>query len=93
MWGVLPVENVQIGSPIKNEYIKENAQSTKLFRGMLTCHSLTLLNEQLCGDPLDVKVKKLHGNMFRTFFNYRCSNQLAGFWKNHQFLTHQNLIF
>jgi hypothetical protein len=30
---------------------------TQIFKGMLVCHSLTLIDEELSGDPLDVKVQ------------------------------------
>lgn len=57
MWGVVPVEDNRIEKPVKD--IKSMAKNSLLFRGMLTCHSLTLIDEELCGDPLDIKVKKL----------------------------------
>lgn len=63
MWGVLPVENVQMSKPIQSNYIKENAKHTKLFKGMITCHSLTLIDGELCGDPLDVKVSSYTCNL------------------------------
>lgn len=56
MWGVVPVENRKIEKPIKE--VKTMNSNSLLFRGMLTCHSLTLVDNDLCGDPLDVKVNK-----------------------------------
>ena len=32
-------------------------RETILFQGMLVCHSLTRMEDELSGDPLDVKVK------------------------------------
>lgn len=29
-----------------------------IFEGMLVCHSLTIVDDELAGDPLDVKVNK-----------------------------------
>ncbi|RZC32699.1 cation-transporting ATPase 13A3, partial [Asbolus verrucosus] len=52
MWGVVPVEGNKIEKPIKD--IKAMAKDSLLFRGMLTCHSLTLIDNELCGDPLDM---------------------------------------
>ncbi|XP_014228513.1 probable cation-transporting ATPase W08D2.5 [Trichogramma pretiosum] len=31
-------------------------EGTSMFQGMLTCHSLTLIDEELSGDPLDIKM-------------------------------------
>jgi len=58
MWGVVPVENNhELGSPIRDVTNLSNDHSLKL--GMVTCHSLTLLNKTVSGDPLDIKVNKL----------------------------------
>jgi len=55
MWGVVPVENNhELGSPIRDVTTLSNDHSLKL--GMVTCHSLTLLNSTVSGDPLDIKV-------------------------------------
>lgn len=55
MWGVVPVENnEELGSPVRDVTMLSNNHSLKL--GMITCHSLTLLNSTVSGDPLDIKV-------------------------------------
>lgn len=55
MWGVVPVDNdEQLGSPVRNVTTLSNDHSLKL--GMVTCHSLTLINSTVSGDPLDIKV-------------------------------------
>ncbi|KAL5242619.1 hypothetical protein ACI65C_010029 [Semiaphis heraclei] len=55
MWGVVPVENNhELGSPIRDVTTLSNDHSLKL--GMVTCHSLTLLNSTVSGDPLDIKM-------------------------------------
>ncbi|CAH0549264.1 unnamed protein product [Brassicogethes aeneus] len=54
MWGVVPVENNKIKPPIKT--FKDIENESSLFRGMASCHSLTLIDETTCGDPLDVKM-------------------------------------
>ncbi|KYB27139.1 polyamine-transporting ATPase 13A3 [Tribolium castaneum] len=54
MWGVVPVEDSRIEKPVKE--IKTMSKNSLLFRGMLTCHSLTLIDGELCGDPLDIKM-------------------------------------
>jgi magnesium-transporting ATPase (P-type) len=60
MWGVVPIEDHRIEKPIKD--INTMAKDSLLFQGMLTCHSLTLIDNELCGDPLDIKVSnsRLH---------------------------------
>lgn len=58
MWGVVPVENnIELGSPVRDVTTIPNDHSLKL--GMVTCHSLTLLNSTVSGDPLDIKVGTL----------------------------------
>lgn len=55
MWGVVPVDNdEQLGSPVRNVTTLSNDHSLKL--GMVTCHSLSLINSTVSGDPLDIKV-------------------------------------
>lgn len=54
MWGVLPV-----GERRFHVAVKDMAQLSRgpLQLGMASCHSLTLINGALSGDPLDVKVR------------------------------------
>ncbi|XP_063923863.1 polyamine-transporting ATPase 13A3-like [Zophobas morio] len=54
MWGVVPVVNKQIEKPIKD--IHNQTKDFLICRGMLTCHSLTLIDSKLSGDPLDIKM-------------------------------------
>lgn len=54
MWGVVPCTN---GVLDEAETDISKLKDHPLFKGMLVCHSLTLINGKLCGDPLDVKVK------------------------------------
>lgn len=56
MWGIVPCTNGIFG---KAETDITNLKHHPLFEGMLVCHGLTLIDEQLCGDPLDIKVKYL----------------------------------
>ncbi|XP_078034110.1 polyamine-transporting ATPase 13A3 isoform X2 [Augochlora pura] len=53
MWGIVPSTNGVLGEPEKSI---PNLKNHPLFEGMLVCHSLTLIDDQLCGDPLDVKM-------------------------------------
>ena len=53
MWGVVPIKESKFLHPLKNP--NEMRQDHLLF-GMATCHSLTLIDGKLSGDPLDVKV-------------------------------------
>nr|CAI5860822.1 unnamed protein product [Callosobruchus analis] len=54
MWGVVPVENGEFLEPYR--YVEKLLSSSCIIQGMASCHSLTLLNEVLAGDPLDVKI-------------------------------------
>lgn len=54
MWGVLPICGDILSNPIKN--IEELLGNSPLLHGMTTCHSITVIEDQLQGDPLDVKV-------------------------------------
>ncbi|KAL6418480.1 hypothetical protein ACFW04_012062 [Cataglyphis niger] len=53
MWGVVPCTN---GVLDETETDISKLSNHPLFEGMLVCHSLTLINGELCGDPLDVKM-------------------------------------
>ncbi|KAK0166024.1 hypothetical protein PV328_004483 [Microctonus aethiopoides] len=53
MWGVVPCTNGKLEEPTKDvKKLKDHL----IFQGMLVCHSLTLIDDELCGDPLDVKM-------------------------------------
>jgi magnesium-transporting ATPase (P-type) len=54
MWGVLPVaeRRFQVGVNDVTQLGRE-----PLLLGMASCHSLTLIDGALSGDPLDVKVR------------------------------------
>lgn len=56
MWGVVPVLDKQCQPPVKD--IKSMEKGHILF-GMVTCHSLTIIDGKLSGDPLDLKVGRL----------------------------------
>ena len=51
MWGIVPCTNGILG---ESERIIPKLNDHPLFEGMLVCHSLTLIDGELCGDPLDV---------------------------------------
>ncbi|XP_076292849.1 polyamine-transporting ATPase 13A3 [Lasioglossum baleicum] len=53
MWGIVPCTN---GVLSESERSVPKLKDHPLFEGMLVCHSLTLIDEQLGGDPLDVKM-------------------------------------
>nr|XP_045614575.1 polyamine-transporting ATPase 13A3-like isoform X4 [Procambarus clarkii] len=54
VWGVVEVENNTMGTPVMN--VSSIHHTSRLVTAMATCHSLTYLNGQLTGDPLDVKM-------------------------------------
>ncbi|XP_019699180.2 probable cation-transporting ATPase 13A3 isoform X2 [Harpegnathos saltator] len=53
MWGIVPCTNGIFGEA---ETDIPKLQNHPLFEGMLVCHSLTLIDDKLCGDPLDAKM-------------------------------------
>lgn len=57
MWGVVPVESGTIQNPAKELHVLST--NSRLIKGMASCHSLTLINDTLVGDPLDVKVDNI----------------------------------
>lgn len=56
MWGVVSCTN---GVLDEAETDIPKLKDHPLFKGMLVCHSLTLIDGKLSGDPLDTKVKCL----------------------------------
>lgn len=58
MWGVLPVEERRFKVGVKD--MKQLGNET-LQLGMASCHSLTIINGALSGDPLDVKMFEATG--------------------------------
>ena len=56
MWGVVPVSS----GPIEFEPLLTNVtllpEHNPLLIAMATCHSLTIVDNQLTGDPLDLKM-------------------------------------
>ncbi|CAH2099177.1 unnamed protein product [Euphydryas editha] len=58
MWGVVPVSTASsppiLGRPQRDPRLLNDLHELKI--GMASCHSLTLLNGELGGDPLDLKM-------------------------------------
>ncbi|CAH0381371.1 unnamed protein product, partial [Bemisia tabaci] len=53
MWGVIPMSNGQMDTPVR---MVHRMDSKYLKLGMATCHSLTMIEGIVSGDPLDLKV-------------------------------------
>ncbi|XP_046432017.1 polyamine-transporting ATPase 13A3 isoform X1 [Neodiprion fabricii] len=53
MWGVVPISNKMFQSPVKDI---STLELDEVLVGMVTCHSITLIDRQLSGDPLDLKM-------------------------------------
>ncbi|XP_033366178.1 probable cation-transporting ATPase 13A3 [Bombus vosnesenskii] len=66
MWGIVPCTNGVLGEA---ERSIPKLNNHLLFEGMLVCHSLTLINGTLCGDPLDVKMFESTGWILEEFNN------------------------
>lgn len=53
MWGVIPIRNKSFDQACRDPAL---LQHKDLLYGMATCHSLTLIDNKISGDPLDAKV-------------------------------------
>ncbi|XP_066996755.2 polyamine-transporting ATPase 13A3 [Anabrus simplex] len=53
MWGAVPVIDRKFLVPVKNI---QRLSISEFLIGMTTCHSLTVIDGKLCGDPLDLKM-------------------------------------
>ncbi|XP_063218884.1 polyamine-transporting ATPase 13A3 isoform X2 [Bacillus rossius redtenbacheri] len=53
MWGLIPVEEKKFQVPVK--FIDQMAYDHFIF-GMVSCHSITIIDGKLNGDPLDLKM-------------------------------------
>lgn len=53
MWGIIPYEDGLFGDP---ELEPSELDNGPLMECLATCHSLTLIEGVLCGDPLDLKM-------------------------------------
>lgn len=54
MWGVVPVADRKFQVPLK--CVDKLDYNEEFLVGMVTCHSLTIIDGKLSGDPLDLKV-------------------------------------
>lgn len=54
MWGVVPVSDRKFQVPVKN--VDKMDYREEFLVGMVTCHSITIIDSKLSGDPLDLKV-------------------------------------
>jgi len=77
MWGAVACTNGVLAE-VQADISK--LEDHPLFEGMLVCHSLTLIDGEICGDPLDAKViiniliyiSLFHLNVIAAFL--RCSS-------------------
>nr|CAD7264232.1 unnamed protein product [Timema shepardi] len=53
MWGVIPIESNQFKSPLRD--VSQLSLGPLLF-GMVSCHSNTIIDNKVSGDPLDIKM-------------------------------------
>lgn len=67
MWGIVPIENKEVKQPLKS--VSALSYTSELLRGMASCHSLAIINGELGGDPLDIKVRRV-SNFFFCFSTY-----------------------
>ena len=54
MWGVVPVDANTFQAAVRNP--AELPLTGQLATAMATCHSLTIIDGELTGDPLDLKM-------------------------------------
>lgn len=55
LMGVVINENNSLSEP---QTCSKKLQYHQIFEGMLVCHGLTIVDNELIGDPLDIKVRK-----------------------------------
>lgn len=58
MWGVVPVENSQFQLHVKQP---DKLKPGNLLYAMASCHSLTIIDDNISGDPLDLKMFECTG--------------------------------
>ncbi|XP_039253906.2 polyamine-transporting ATPase 13A3-like [Styela clava] len=58
---IVPVYSDKFASPTKPENIISMDKKSELIRCMTTCHSLTIINNELSGDPLDIQMFEATG--------------------------------
>nr|CAD7204208.1 unnamed protein product [Timema douglasi] len=54
MWGVIPIESNQFKSPLRDV---SQLRLGPLLYGMVSCHSNTIIDNKVSGDPLDIKIQ------------------------------------
>lgn len=54
LYGVIPSIKAELQTVVLDV---KHSQANELKRAMACCHSLTIINQEICGDPLDVKVR------------------------------------
>jgi cation-transporting ATPase 13A3/4/5 len=57
MWGIVPVADRKFQVPRK--CVEKMDYGEEFLVGMVTCHSLTIIDSKLSGDPLDLKVSSV----------------------------------
>jgi len=53
--------NQKFGSPVQPDDVSKMGVDDKLIQCMVSCHTLTTIDGQLAGDPLDVKMFEATG--------------------------------
>lgn len=54
LWAVIPVKGRKFLAPVHEPHLLPPEEH--LVKGMATCHSLTVIEKELSGDPLDLKM-------------------------------------
>lgn len=57
MWGIVQVADGKFQVPIK--CVEKMDYREEFLVGMVTCHSLTIIDSKMSGDPLDLKVSSV----------------------------------
>ena len=74
MWGVVPVEKHKFLPALRNP--SELQTTSAMATAMATCHSLTIIDGEVTGDPLDLKMFESI-NWVRSFVAHRTATR---FW-------------
>ena len=73
MWGVVPVDDTAFQPAVHNP--SELPLTGKMATAMATCHSLTIIDGELTGDPLDVKMFNSVNWVSKHLFTYNAANR------------------
>ena len=61
LYGVIPCSDATLASTLVTDCALLTSCDTRLLHAMATCHSLAIINDDVIGDPLDLKMFEATG--------------------------------